>query len=30
MKRILFILALVMSAVTMMAQSVDFPATEYT
>lgn len=30
MKRILFILALVMSAVAMMAQSVDFPATEYT
>ena len=30
MKRILFILALVMSAAVGMAQSVDFPATEYT
>jgi hypothetical protein len=30
MKKILFVLALVMSAAVGMAQSVDFPATEYT
>lgn len=30
MKKILLVLALMMNAVIMMAQSVDFPATEYT
>ena len=30
MKKILLVLALVVSAVSVMAQSVDFPATEYT
>ncbi len=30
MKKILLVLALVISTATMMAQSVDFPATEYT